>query len=379
MKFGIYCADNTSAGAKSVALGLLRYVPSAGPQHQFMAYVPALPEFEQLANAIDVKVIRGAGGVNSYRLLQGMMPTFESDGLDAVLLLGNMRTKNGSVPQAVLMHNPWYAYPDSIAWRRLSLKDWLYRRIRNRIFHHAMTTVEVVVTQTEAMRQAVAKRAGRSPSEIQILPNSITSTKDCAEAPSPGNVYRHANPFLVLSRYYPHKNIEVLPRVAERLHYMGRKDIGIYTTLAPEHGPGAARLISLFEQEPYRDHIVNIGVQAMEVVPSLYAGAAGLLLPSLLESYTSTYADAAHYGVPIITSDFPWSKELCPPGTLFCGPEDSEAIAVAMASVADNEGLVAEYKRSAKDFLNSSHMNWETIAERAVTILETAARTRGPR
>jgi glycosyltransferase involved in cell wall biosynthesis len=374
MKFGLYCPDARTAGAKSVAIGLLKHLGESPGGHEYLAIVPPNCGYESVRSpSIKTLELDGAGGLGSFRLLGNFEKQASSLGLDAIFMMGNLAMKRGIVPQALLMHNPWYAYPQSRAWSRLTPKEWLHRKGRNLIFHRSAMAADFLVVQTMAMRAQIMKRTGRPLSDFRQLPNGPTTVDWIGDIHPDARVvgFGHKCTALVLSRHYPHKNLEIIPLVVDELLNQNRTDIGFITTISADHGLGAERLLR--KLTTVREKLWhNIGPVPMTVVPGLYSASACLFLPSLFESHSGTFEDAMAYNRPVVTADMPWARELLPESSFFCDPTSPASLASALVELAEGSPRITLLQREARVLLNS-RQKWPDIASAARTILEETA------
>ena len=60
----------------------------------------------------------------------------------------------------------------------------------------------------------------------------------------------------------------------------------------------------------------------MKNVPSLYKQCDGLLMPTLLESFSGTYVEAMYHQLPIFTSDIDFASGVCKDSAFYFNPFD---------------------------------------------------------
>ncbi|MGQ2982064.1 glycosyltransferase [Flavobacterium sp.] len=125
---------------------------------------------------------------------------------------------------------------------------------------------------------------------------------------------------LTLSAWYPHKNLSVIPKVVDSLEPAIKDRVRFVVTL-PE---------DVYEQhfeERYRQYVLNVGVVPMEQGPSLYKECDAMFLPTLLECFSASYAEAMAMEKPILTSDMGFAHTICADAALYFDPVDANAIA----------------------------------------------------
>ena len=96
----------------------------------------------------------------------------------------------------------------------------------------------------------------------------------------------------------------------------------------------------------------------MDNVPALYTQCDGLLMPTLLESFSGTYVEAMYHGIPIFTSDFDFAKVVCGNAAKYFNPFDVSDIIFQLNSVYTNNREKINLKKEANARL-SSFSTWQ--------------------
>jgi glycosyltransferase involved in cell wall biosynthesis len=147
-----------------------------------------------------------------------------------------------------------------------------------------------------------------------------------------------------------------LPKVA---HILSRSDRNylILTTFDASTSRSAAELDKLISHTP---SICNIGrVDAKDLTP-LYAASSALLLPTLLESYSGCYQESFAAGTPVLTSDLPFTREVCKNAAVYFDPHDPHSIAMAIESLFMDAPLYFHCISEGSE-LNKKLLTWELI------------------
>jgi glycosyltransferase involved in cell wall biosynthesis len=119
--------------------------------------------------------------------------------------------------------------------------------------------------------------------------------------------------------------------------------------------------------------IENIGPVASEMLPQVYQSADALIFPTLLESFSRTYLEALHFGLPILTSDRDFAHHLCGNTAIYFDPLDADDVARAMARVMEDLTLCQTLVENGRRILAQAP-TWDEIAARFVDVLERTAR-----
>jgi glycosyltransferase involved in cell wall biosynthesis len=162
------------------------------------------------------------------------------------------------------------------------------------------------------------------------------------------------------TRYYPHKNLERIVSMFDRF----RAELkGICCTMAvsAEQGIGARRLVERIEELGLGDSIRCVGRIEEQDIPERFRDADALFLPTLLESFSGTYLEAMAYGVPIITSDLDFAREICGRAAVFADPFDIEALKNAVLQLKDDAALRSELVEEGRRQLHLYARSWHSI------------------
>ena len=90
----------------------------------------------------------------------------------------------------------------------------------------------------------------------------------------------------------------------------------------------------------------------MKDVPSLYRQCDGLLMPTLLESFSGTYVEAMFHNIPIFTSNFDFARDVCKDGAMYFDPFDVQDIIGQLNFIFCNDNEKNELLKRAKTVLS---------------------------
>lgn len=155
---------------------------------------------------------------------------------------------------------------------------------------------------------------------------------------------------LTISANYPHKNLSI---IIPTIHYLKKKYpffiFRFVLTITSE------QFIPVTEKE--KEHIVFLGPISITQCPSLYEQSDIMFLPTLLECFSASYAEAMKMNVPILTTNLEFAKSLCGNAALYYDAVSFQDLAEAIYKLANNtelrKELVAEGKRQLLGFDNS--------------------------
>ncbi|MBT8422557.1 MAG: glycosyltransferase, partial [Gammaproteobacteria bacterium] len=165
----------------------------------------------------------------------------------------------------------------------------------------------------------------------KYLKNSSASKKNEADlapahCPAPDDTVQ----LLYVSAYYPHKNIEFIPAVAEALRQQDPERRFEFVVTLPDDEPGLQRLLHDAEARGVGDCIRNAGRVNLRELIELYRGAHICYMPSLLETFSATYPEAMALGRPIVTNDLDFARANCGTAAVYATANDPSAHARAI-------------------------------------------------
>ncbi|MDB4735897.1 glycosyltransferase, partial [Akkermansiaceae bacterium] len=138
---------------------------------------------------------------------------------------------------------------------------------------------------------------------------------------------------LTLSAWYPHKNLSIIPKVLDILIKKGYKNI-IFVVTLPRIDEEKLNLA-----DKYEGQLINIGPVKVEDGASIYQECDAMFLPTLLECFSASYAEAMKLNKPIITSDMGFAHTVCKDAALYVNPMDQNDIAAKIIELSKSDEL----------------------------------------
>lgn len=159
---------------------------------------------------------------------------------------------------------------------------------------------------------------------------------------------------LTLSAWYPHKNFGVIKKILDICPEQTKERIKFVLTLPDE----------VFKNnfpEKYRKNVLNLGVLAPEDGAGAYSECDCMFLPTLLECFSASYAEAMVLGKPILTSDMGFAKTVCHDAALYANPMDPQDILDKITLLMNDKEIVKTIVEKGKQQLQ----NFGTAKQRA--------------
>lgn len=253
----------------------------------------------------------------------------------------------------------WVTHGDQWAWRTVRspieaikllgtilYKAWMFRR------------ADAWVTESETAKTGLVRRLGISEERIAVVPNNCADqylhSEAIAAMPSPHETLN----ILCLSAYYKHKNLEIIPAVAKELQACcPNRQVKFVLTL-PGESPGLKKILSQAAALGVSDRIVNVGPVPVSRGPEMYQTCQMLFLPSVLETFSANYPEAMAMGLPIITTNLRFARDVCGAAGAYFEPMNARDAALAIGRVCEDErlwtSLIAEGKRILRTLPNQA-------------------------
>jgi glycosyltransferase involved in cell wall biosynthesis len=340
VRVAVFCHSLNEAGGRSVGLNLLRSLPEAGPDLEWLFVVPDDSGYLRAApEAVTIQTVPRLGRFRrAWWDLRRAPAAARSWRADWVVALGNVPFLRGARSKAVLLHDPHLFYPmrelRHLRWKVKARKALL--RLYLRFTLHRQ---QAIFVQTDVAAGRVADMYRLDPARILVVPNALSAAVIEGGA-GPDDLGLPAADFrlLTLTKYAGRKGLETIVAMFERFSELLPGVGAVFTIDVRRSGP-ARRLMQRIAEAQLGDRIVNIGPVEQSALPGLYAAVDVAVLPSLLESYSGVYAEAMTLGVPIVTSDRDFARAVCGDAAVYVDPEDPASLARAVA------GLMADPDR----------------------------------
>jgi len=251
---------------------------------------------------------------------------------------------HSKAPQIIGFNLPLYIYPESPYIQKMSWKAKLKLALKRKVhFHYFKRDATAYVTQTDDVNQRIRKvlhtdqvftvtnTASNYYKNWKTYPNLLPEKK--------AKVFR----FICISSYYPHKNLELIPRVLEILEQKEITNVEFVVTLKEN---------DFKTNIGQHKQIHNIGPVSPEACPSLYNECDALFLPTLAECFSASYPEAMMMEKPIITTNLGFAKSICGNAALYFKSKDATSAASCIIQLLEDENLHNQLIQEGKEQLN---------------------------
>jgi glycosyltransferase involved in cell wall biosynthesis len=337
-----------AGGGLTVGLNCLRGIRDARPDYQMMALVPAACGYEELCGELSIpyKAFRRTARYPAWRLWfdQVQAPLHAREwSADVLFTMNNQAAWAAPCRQILLFQNPYYIYPAAEWWSLVTSFERVSLLLQRALFGAIARRCACIAVQTDVASRRLQQQYGVDPERLTIIPNAIALEHDGAETAAGRLLARRMQEaasgrigVLTLARYYPHKALEFIVRVAQRLRAMGDRRFVFFITVEADQHPGARALLEALDREQLAAEVVNLGPLGYGVLRSAYGAARISFLPSVLESMSGTHLEALHYQVPIVTTDRDFARHACGDAAEYFPPGDVDAAIERLRHVAES-------------------------------------------
>lgn len=133
----------------------------------------------------------------------------------------------------------------------------------------------------------------------------------------------------IVTRDYPHKNIKILPLVANLLLHKYKLKVHFYTTLNDDEWAT--------KDDFFKKYVSTVGSLSPVQCPSFYEQMDGVIFPSLLECFSACPLESLVMKKPLFASDRGFVHDICDKYATYFDPLDPDDIAQKIANYYTSE------------------------------------------
>jgi len=364
MRIVLLAHNLRSAGGLSVGKNIVATLPKIAPMHKYLMVVPEGCGYPGFDGAENVEVMECPPmsllrrQLWERRTLRRAMSHFKPGWVWA---LGNEAISRPPCTQSLLFHNPHRIYREEsrcgVDW-----KGRLFKWLSDCSFEHGLRFCHRVYCQTELVRKRLNSVYGYPLISIGLCPNAFSyAIKPSANYPHELEEYKGSFILFVLTKYYPHKNLERIVEMFSRYGHTLLHDIVCVMPVEANQGKAAVQLLDKIYAEDLQQQILCVEAISQERLGDFFHAADVMFLPTLLESFSGTYLEAMNLKSPILTSDLDFARCICDDAALYIDPYSLESMRDGILKLKNNRALrkdlIEKGNQRIKKFLN----NWSEI------------------
>jgi glycosyltransferase involved in cell wall biosynthesis len=187
------------------------------------------------------------------------------------------------------------------------------------------------VVEQDIARAGLLKRLGLPANNIRVVSNNCSQVYIDERAAQAARPLQSIIRVLTFAANFPNKCLDLIPTIAAllvRQHHIANVQFVLTVPASEFAGSAIPELASKLAVEPY---IRNVGYVPLKHGPALYRSCDIVLMPSVLETFSATYPESMHMGLPIVTSDLDFARAICRDAALYFRPRDATSAAATLA------------------------------------------------
>ncbi|MCT7358578.1 glycosyltransferase [Thalassolituus pacificus] len=189
---------------------------------------------------------------------------------------------------------------------------------------HARLHADFFLFQTESSRFGFCKRYMLPKERTSLLQNAIGEAFLHSSVRKESVCWNQVKIF-VPSAYYSHKNLEIIFELVSILSSRESINFEFVTTAQSD-----SNFVKCLEGFPLRSHICNVGPYSYANARELYESIDVVFIPSILETFSTSYLEAMAMAKPLVVADRDFSREVCGTYANYYSPLSAESAADAL-------------------------------------------------
>lgn len=239
--------------------------------------------------------------------------------------------------------NPWITNPNKFSFSILSVKQKfrsiLYSFNQKRLLRKRL----YFITQTETAKKGILRVTKIPKINVKVVPNVLPAIYNNYEL-NKNEITNDVKKINILSVSAPHpaKNLDIIPEVCFILLHKYKIDNFTFHLTINNRSEVWKGINKKAQELDVINHIANHGYQTQEELIDLYRKSNLFFLPTLIEVFSASLLEAAYFGLPIVTTDFNFNKDVMKDAALYYTPMDAEDAANKLSQLILNKNLFVD-------------------------------------
>lgn len=380
MKFIINTSNLQSGGALQVALSLLEEWSLLGKKNEF--HILLSPQLEQLLTVekfehnfhfYPLKKNPTHSLLSPFTFYKKLKKLEATINPDAVFTVFGPALWTPKSPHLVGFANGYYLRDDYFFIQKKVLNDFSkrlkYYARRYVLFHQLKKEANHYWVETDKAKELLSATINKSLEDISVVGNTYGSSfKNALTKKTKTNKTFN---LLFVSAFYEHKNFEIINQI---IPILKQRNISCsFITTLPNKV-----FEELFLQQKDKEYLNNRGPIHPQETYKIYAEADALFMPSLLETFSANYPEAMKMELPIICSDYDFSRDICGDAALYFDAQNPQDIADKIIELIANKELQQQLVSTGKKRLEKLETP-ETRAQKLLNLLTEIAQLKNSR
>lgn len=350
-----------SGGGVQVGLDFIAQAMLHGKQHEWYLVATKGTPFAKISGAGHIKLLKTVPASMPHRLwfeYLGCRKLVKKIGADLTYTQFGPQWPGSKLINIVGCAYSNLFYPEINFWERLPLIKRIIRKGIDCIRMLRIRQAAHVIFETEDLARRAVSLTGLKSERVSWVRPSISSlvaadkvhaiTRELFEELPPGFKV------LLLSTYNPNKNIELLPHIAKALNERDPYNDVLFIITLPPRSDSLERIMCAARELRVETRIVNVGPIQYEGCSEAYRACDLVILPSQLESFSNTIAEAWMMQRPLLISDIDWARSLCGTGAAYFQYGNPQSAAEQILGIRKNNAcyrsLVSEGERMLRTY-----------------------------
>ncbi len=250
---------------------------------------------------------------------------------------------------------PWIVYADNKIYKSYGFFYKAIVRLKFFLQKYFYFKSDKLIVELDHVKKELKNLANKV--EVVVVNNCISSIYSNSKQWQSIDYVRADQSIVLLgivTRDYPHKNLNILPDVAEILKHKYKFNARFLVTLTSEEW--------LKKDDRFRAYVDNVGSISVAQCPSFYNLLDGVIFPSLLECFSATPIEAMIMKKPVFASDRLFVRQACEDFVNYFDPIEPDSIAKSIYKYFLKE------KSQNSTFIESAHnqaLKYSNPSERA--------------
>jgi len=356
MKIFIDAHNTISAGTTMVTANFLSGILQAAGEDRIVVLVPDIPPFAKyrLRSSGNITVrfapqFRGPLQILMRLLYQVVLLPFLLLRFrpDAIFVFGNyllMPWRN----KTVFLQTPYIVDDHLVRTSPFTIR--VEERIVRALFRLTSRSARTVVVQNDHMKQLLISSCGTLSANVTVLPTPISSSLAVRARTGPRVQPVGEKLVLFVSRYYRHKNHDLVVRIAERYHdVLLSRSIRFLVTVDPDVSPDARAFIESIARKRLERVVGNLGEIDHDALMPYYERACALFFPSRAESFGLPLVEAMAFGLPVVVPDLGYAHAVCGSAGVYFTTDDVDDAARQLLRLSDDAAYWEHCSKSSRE------------------------------
>lgn len=232
-------------------------------------------------------------------------------------------------------------FPEIDFWKSYPLREKLIKKLIDKYRLLSILKSNAIIFENRAMEERAWSIYNYPASQtILILPSVSTynlDTKDLTIQKKLSNISSSDFNMLMLTGWHKNKNIELVPFILKQLNLRNIWDVKFVISVS-ESEAESKKLKATAKDLGVAHQIIFLGKVHPTEIGSVYKRVDGVMLLSLLESFSNNIIEAWYFNKPLFISDQEWARSICDSAAIYVNRTDPNLIAEK----------IVEYRNSAK-------------------------------